>query len=55
MKVAEEFKLFKETIHITVNLIDRFLSKVPSISSDKLQLIAITSILISTKLEVINN
>jgi cyclin B len=50
--VHMKFKLLPETLFITVNLIDRFLSK-KSISKSKLQLLGVSSLMIATKYEEI--
>mmetsp|Transcript_32763 Transcript_32763/g.31990 ORF Transcript_32763/g.31990 Transcript_32763/m.31990 type:complete len:122 (+) Transcript_32763:403-768(+) len=50
--VHRKFKLLPETLFLTVNIIDRFLSK-RQIDRSKLQLVGITSLLISTKYEEI--
>jgi hypothetical protein len=47
-----KFKLMPETLFITVNLIDRFLSKY-SIEKSQVQLVGVTSLLIATKYEEI--
>ena len=45
-QVAEEYKLKRETLYLTVNYIDRFLAKVP-VQRTKLQLVGITCMLIA--------
>ena len=50
--VHRKFRLLPETLYVTVNIIDRFLSKVPCKKS-QLHLIGVSSILISTKYEEI--
>jgi len=47
-----KFKLLPETLFITVNIIDRYLSQVP-IPRQKLQLVGVSAMLISTKYEEI--
>jgi len=47
-----KFKLMPETLFLTVNLIDRFLSK-HKIMKDKLQLVGVTCMLIASKYEEI--
>lgn len=47
-----KFKLLPETLFLTVNLIDRFLS-VRQISRNKLQLVGVCSLMIATKYEEI--
>lgn len=52
INVHMKFKLMPETLFITVNLIDRFLSKY-SIEKSQVQLVGVTSLLIATKYEEI--
>ena len=47
-----KFKLWSETLYITVNIIDRYLSAV-RLPGDKLQLLGTAAMLISTKYEEI--
>lgn len=51
-EIHQKFKLLPETLYLTVNLVDRFLEKVP-ISKQKLQLVGITSMLIASKYQEI--
>jgi len=47
-----KFKLKPETLFLTVNIIDRYLERV-TITRDKLQLVGVSSMFISTKYEEI--
>lgn len=47
-----KFKLMPDTLFLTVNLVDRFLSKEP-IRRTKLQLLGVSALMISTKYEEI--
>uniref|UniRef100_A0A7S0L6B3 Cyclin N-terminal domain-containing protein n=1 Tax=Coccolithus braarudii TaxID=221442 RepID=A0A7S0L6B3_9EUKA len=53
VEVAEEYKLEAETLHLSVNYIDRFLSHVP-VARSKLQLVGVTCMLIASKYEEIH-
>lgn len=50
--VHAKFKLLPETLFLTINLIDRYLSR-QKVSRSKLQLVGVASMLISTKYEEI--
>jgi len=50
--VHVKFKLVPETLYLTINLIDRFLEKVP-VLRQKLQLVGVTAMLIACKYEEI--
>lgn len=52
VEVAEEYKLHQETIHLTVNFIDRFLSYM-SVQRPKLQLVGTACMFIAAKYEEI--
>eukprot|EP00761_Pharyngomonas_kirbyi_P014151 gb/GECH01014181.1/.p1 GENE.gb/GECH01014181.1/~~gb/GECH01014181.1/.p1 ORF type:complete len:363 (+),score=56.19 gb/GECH01014181.1/:1-1089(+) len=52
-EVAQEYSLKRETLHLTVNFLDRFLSRRP-VSRDRLQLVGITCMLIASKYSEIN-
>jgi cyclin-A len=47
VEVAEEYKLFPDTLYLTVSYIDRFLSMNP-ISRQRLQLLGVSSMLIAS-------
>jgi len=48
-----KFKLLNETLFLTVNIIDRYLSLKTTITRSKLQLVGVAAMLISTKYEEI--
>lgn len=50
--VHQKFKLSPETLHLTVNIIDRFLAVTP-VKRRKLQLVGVTAMLIASKYEEI--
>ena len=50
--VHAKFKLLPETLFLTVNLIDRYLTKKP-VARSKLQLVGVTSLMIAAKYEEI--
>jgi hypothetical protein len=52
VEIHIKFKMLPETLYLTVNLLDRFLEKVP-ISKQKLQLVGVTSLLIASKYQEI--
>lgn len=52
VEVQIKFKLLPETLFLTINLIDRYLSKV-SVDQDNFQLLGISSMLIASKYEEI--
>lgn len=52
MQVHNQFKLLPETLYLTVNIIDRFLSIKP-VSVNKLQLVGVAALLIASKYEEI--
>mmetsp|Transcript_22766 Transcript_22766/g.56420 ORF Transcript_22766/g.56420 Transcript_22766/m.56420 type:complete len:469 (+) Transcript_22766:274-1680(+) len=52
IEVHYKFKLFPETLYLTVNILDRFLSETPEIVTKRdLQLVGVTSLLVSAKYE----
>jgi len=53
VEVAEEYRLEAETLHLSVNYIDRFLSYVP-VARSKLQLVGVACMLIASKYEEIH-
>ena len=53
VEVAEEYSLVSETLFLTVNYIDRFLSSDVAIDPSKLQLVGVSCMLIASKLEEI--
>lgn len=52
MDVHNKFKLLSETLFLTINLIDRYLNKVP-IEGNKFQLLGVSAMLIASKYEEI--
>ncbi|XP_073133940.1 cyclin-A2-1-like [Henckelia pumila] len=52
VEVSEEYRLIPDTLYLTVNLIDRFLSAI-NIEKQKLQLLGVTCMLIASKYEEI--
>jgi cyclin A len=50
IEVADHFKLAAQTLHLSVNYVDRYLSAFP-IKRDSLQLVGITCIFIASKYE----
>ena len=52
IEVHSKFKLQKETLFLTINIIDRFLEKT-IVSKSKLQLVGVTALLIASKYEEI--
>lgn len=52
VEVHLKFKLVPETLYLTVNLIDWYLSQV-SVNREKLQLVGVTAMLIASKYEEI--
>ena len=52
LNVHLKFKLLPETLYITINLIDRFLS-IQNIEKDRVQLLGISALLIASKYEEI--
>lgn len=52
VEVHEKFRCFPETLYLAINIMDRFLSN-NKVSTDKLQLVAVTSLFISAKFEEI--
>jgi len=52
VEIHMKFKLLPETLYLAINLMDRYLEKVP-ISKQKLQLVGITSMLIASKYQEI--
>ncbi|XP_028077915.1 putative cyclin-A3-1 [Camellia sinensis] len=54
VKVAEEYKLHSDTLHLSISYIDRFLS-MNDLNRKKLQLLGVSSMLIALKYEKINH
>lgn len=53
IQIHMKFKLLPETLFITVNIIDRFLSIRMGIEKDEIQLLGVSALLIATKYEEI--
>lgn len=53
VEVHEKFQCYPETLFLTINLMDRFLSK-NKVTLSKLQLLAVTSLFIAAKFEEVN-
>lgn len=53
VEVTEEYNLVSETLFLTVNYLDRFLSSNVTIDPSKLQLVGVSCMLIASKLEEI--
>ena len=51
-EVCEEYRVHRETYHISVNYVDRFLTKFHSLPRDKLQLLGIVALFVASKFEV---
>jgi cyclin B len=51
VEVHWKFKLYPETLFLTINLLDRFLSVKPNIARNQLQLVGVTCLLIAAKYE----
>lgn len=53
VEVHMKYRLFPETLHLTINLIDRFLTRTP-VMRKRLQLVGVTAMFIASKFEEIN-
>jgi len=53
VEVAEEYRLESETLHLSINYIDRFLGYVP-VARSKLQLVGVSCMLLAAKFEEIH-
>jgi len=53
MEVCREFEMQRETFHLTVNIIDRFLSCVSEVHKNRLQLVGVASLFVASKMEEI--
>lgn len=51
VEVHWKFKLYPETLFLTVNLLDRFLSTKPNVARNQLQLVGVTCLLLAAKYE----
>ena len=52
MEVSSEFTLKRETYHLAINFVDRYLSKV-NVTKIELQLVGVTSLYMAAKCEEI--
>lgn len=50
--LQESFELNHETLYLAVKLVDLYLSRVPSVRRDKLQLIGATAMFVAAKFDV---
>jgi hypothetical protein len=50
-EVGEEFRLQRETVHLAVNYVDRFLSASVAMARDCMQLVGVTCLFLAAKLE----
>jgi hypothetical protein len=53
MEVCNEYQLKRETFYLSINYVDRYLSKVINIPKQELQLVGVTSLYIASKMEEI--
>ncbi len=51
MDVCNEFGLKRETFHCATNYVDRYLSKTPNVRKTELQLVGVTALYLSAKME----
>lgn len=47
VEVVREYKLRSETLHLSVNYVDRFLSQTTSVRRDRLQLVGTSALMIA--------
>jgi hypothetical protein len=52
MEVSREFSLGRETLHLALNIVDRFLSQVYDLPRNHLQLLGVAALFITSKLDV---
>jgi len=50
--VSEAYRLRRETFHVAVDFVDRYLSRVSGVIKQQLQLIGITALFVAAKVEV---
>ena len=53
--MCEEYKLHRETYYLAVDMYDRFMDAQTGIAKEQLQLIGVTCLFISAKIEVSGN
>ena len=51
MEVCSDLRLQRQTFHLSVTLLDSFLSKVQNIPKNKFQLVGLAALMITSKLE----
>lgn len=51
MEVCREFEMQRETFHLTVNIVDRFLSCVSEVHKNRLQLVGVAALFVASKVE----
>ena len=49
MEVCREFEMQRETFHLTVNIVDRFLSTVSEVHKNRLQLVGVAALFVAAK------
>ena len=52
LQVCEVYRLHRETFHLAVDFVDRYLSSQRNVAKQRLQLIGVTSLFIAAKIEV---
>jgi hypothetical protein len=52
MEVSQEFTLKRETFHLSINYVDRFLSAIPNLNKMELQLVGVAALYVASKVEV---
>lgn len=53
MELCAQFEFKRSTFHLSINILDQYLTKTSDLPTDKFQLIGVTSLIISAKMEVI--
>jgi hypothetical protein len=52
MELCAQFEFKRSTFHLSINILDQYLTKTSDLPTDKFQLIGVTSLIISAKMEV---
>ena len=52
LQVCEVYRLHRETFHLAVDFVDRYLTSQRNVAKQRLQLIGVTSLFIAAKIEV---
>lgn len=52
LQVSEEFVLHRETLHLAISYLDRYLSVAESTPKEKMQLVGICALFLAAKMEV---